>query len=50
MSNTVTETRTSDGLVEAVVHMYPNNRLKPQVRDIRETFSGFQLLRDSFKA
>jgi hypothetical protein len=49
MSNTVTETRNSDGLPEAAVRMYPNNRLKSQVRSLDETFSGFQLLRDSFK-
>ncbi|WP_294195454.1 hypothetical protein [uncultured Sphingomonas sp.] len=48
--NTVTETRGCDGLQEAVVRMYPNNRLKDQLRGVAETFSGFQLLRDSFKA
>lgn len=50
MSNTASETRTGDGLEQAVVRMYPNNRLKDQVRDLSDTFSGFQLLRDSFKA
>jgi hypothetical protein len=47
MSNSVTETRDSDGL--QAVHMYPNNRLKDQVRDLKDTFSGFGLLRATFK-
>lgn len=48
MTNTVIETRDGEGL--QAVRMYPNNRLKDQVRDLSATFSGFGLLRSTFKS
>lgn len=31
------------------VRMYPNNQLKPQVRDLSETLSAFQVIADVVK-
>ena len=31
------------------VRMYPNNQLKPQVRELGDAFSGFAMLREQFK-
>ena len=30
------------------VRMYPANQLKDQVRDLKETFSAFKVLKDTF--
>lgn len=40
------ETGSADGL--KAVRMYPNNKLKAQVRDFSETFSGYDLLREAY--
>ncbi len=31
------------------VRMYPNNNLGPQVRELTEAFSGFEMLRQELK-
>lgn len=33
-----------------VVHMYPNNQLKSQVRDFGETLSAFNVIADAARA
>jgi len=48
MSNMVTETRGSDGL--QAVRMYPDNKLKAQVRPFGENLSAFAVMKQAFSA
>lgn len=45
--STATQGKQADGL--EAVRMYPNNKLGPQVREFKDAFSGFAMLREQFK-
>lgn len=46
--NGMTETTQRDSMEENVVLMYPGNQLKEQVREYKDTFSAFKVVKETF--